>query len=97
MKLVLIQHNNPTIKNYHGFTVQQGMYYGIVHTPFGKIPAAWSGWTISGSIALYTKLNGEWNMRFCDEEEIDAWNIISHENFEELEMQQGLPFFVSNR
>lgn len=77
-RLLLVQHITFAVMCYHGFTVKPGMYYGVVKTPFGCIYAAWSGWTwYNGCIALYTKLNGEWSMRWADSDEIDFWYVCS--------------------
>ena len=89
IKLIMVQHSatNRTV-DYHGFTVKPGMYYGIVKTPVGNIPAAWSGWTCSGCIALYTLLNGEWGMRWVNEDDIPMWHITL-----ETEEWDDAPFF----
>jgi hypothetical protein len=88
MKLILVQHITNRTLNYHGFTVKPGMYYGIVKTPFGNIPAAWSGWTSAREIALYTLLNGAWSMQWVNEEDVPLWHIsLDTEEWDEI------PFF----
>ena len=86
--LILIQHITKRPISYHGFTVKCGMYYGFVKTPFGNIPAAWSGWTSDGAIALYTLLNGSWEMRWVDEDDISLWHIAF-----DTEEWDDMPFF----
>jgi hypothetical protein len=87
-KLVLIQHIANTVMDYNGFAIKPGMYYWIVKTPFGNIPAAWSGWTSGREIALYTLLNGEWSMRWVNEKDVPLWHIaLDTEEWEEI------PFF----
>lgn len=67
-KLYLIRHMvGLPATDYHSFTVKGGAWFGVVKTPFGSIPAAWSGWTCAGSIYLYTLTATGWRARWYDE------------------------------
>lgn len=79
-KLIMVQHVTATKKDYFGFTVKPGFFYGYVKTIFGKIPVAWSGWTWErgGSIGLYVRQqDGKWLLRWIDEENVPAFHICA--------------------
>ena len=88
-KLILVQHIAPSPMGYKGFTVKPGMFYGVVKTPFGNIPAAWSGWTCERFIALYTLIDGAWSMRWIDDDEVASWCVLSY-----APTWDSVPFFA---
>ena len=90
--LILTQHIVTKMMNYRGFTVKYGMFYGVVKTPFGNIPAAWSGWTSRGEIALYTLLNGVWKMRWINEEDVPNWHICFDPTIDNVDWEDT--FFI---
>lgn len=82
-KLLLVRHmaGLPAM-DYHGFTAKSGSWYGVIKTPFGIIPAAWSGWTCGGSIYLYTLTASGWRAKWYDEtlfaSVLDDLPIVEH-------------------
>ena len=54
---------------YHGFTLKEGFWYGI-DTETGN-PIATSGWENNGAVAIYSLVEGKWEMTWWDIEETD--------------------------
>ena len=54
---------------YHGFTLKEGFWYGT-DTETGN-PIATSGWENNGAVAIYSLVEGKWEMEWWDIEETD--------------------------
>lgn len=64
----MILKKNEICRNYHGFTLQSGFWYG---KEADGTPVATSGWEMNGLVAVYFQKGEKWEMRWIEEEEID--------------------------
>ena len=55
--------------NFHGFTLKEGFWYGT-DTETGNYIAT-SGWESNGAVAIYSLIEGNWEMAWWDIEETD--------------------------
>lgn len=70
---------------YHGFTLQNGFWYGV-DTETGKYIAT-SGWECNGYVAIYFKSESSWDMEWV---EVEA--DFSLENIPKVNRDGKMPF-----
>lgn len=66
--MISLKKNKEICRNYHGFTLQSGFWYGKADD---GTPVATSGWEMNGFVAVYFQKGKEWEMCWIEEEEID--------------------------
>ena len=71
---------------FHGFTLKEGFWYGT-DTETGNYIAT-SGWENNGAVAIYSLVEGKWEMTWWDIEETD----FSLENVPEVNTEDKMSF-----
>lgn len=67
--ITMVQYNQETNTNYHGFTIQPGFWCG--YDSETKEYLASSGWEVGNNLALYRCTEHGWEMEWLDQEEVE--------------------------
>lgn len=81
-----LKRSNET-KNYHGFILKKGFWYGI--NTETNAPIASSGWEAAGNVAIYTLHSNKWHMEWYSIEE----TVFYIENIPDVNTTNKMPFY----